>query len=220
MRNLTGRLCDRLARHASRLPGSARPLADRIVDRHDAILARFQKILDPALSSQRIRCHGDYHLGQLLFTGKDFTIIDFEGEASRTIEERRVKQSPLRDVASMVRSLDSAVQSALLGVIDVRGRSPGMIRPEDRPALEPWADAWYDHAARQFVQTYTEAIQPAGLLPATEPACFALLELLLLEKALLQVEAALFERRDWVEIPLRGAIRLLEGSPVEPEPQT
>ena len=139
LRNLTGRLCDRLTQHRKDLPESARPLADEIVRQQDAILQRFRAILDPAFVGQRIRCHGDYHLGQLLFTGKDFVVIDFEGETARTIGERRIKRSPLRDVASMVRSLDYAVQSVLLGVTDVRGRPPGMIRPEDRPALEPWA---------------------------------------------------------------------------------
>ncbi len=77
----------------------------------------------PSFAGQRIRCHGDYHLGQLLFTGKDFVIIDFEGDTSRTIGERRVKRSPLSDVASMVRSLDYAVQSVLLGP-DRRSRAP------------------------------------------------------------------------------------------------
>ncbi len=147
------------------LPESARPLADEIVRQQDAILQRFRTILDPSFVGQRIRCHGDYHLGQLLFTGKDFVVIDFEGETARTIGERRIKRSPLRDVACMVRSMDYAVQSVLLGVTDVRGRPPGMIRPEDRPALEPWAFSWYDHATREFLSAYFEAIQPTGLLP-------------------------------------------------------
>ena len=97
------------------LPEPARPLADQIVGQHDAILQRFRAILDPSFRSQRIRCHGDYTLEQLLFTGKDFVIMDFEGEPGRTIGERRVKRSPLWDVASMVRSLDDAVQSVVAG---------------------------------------------------------------------------------------------------------
>ncbi len=215
MRNLIGRLCNRLARQRSALPESTRQLADQIIGQHDAVLLRFQAILDPALNGQRIRCHGDYHLAQLLHTGKDFIIIDFEGDNTRTIGERRVKQSPLRDVASMVRSFDAAVQSALFGITDDRGRSPGTIRPEDRPSLEPWAHAWYDHMARQFVQTYIQTIQPTGLLPRTEAASYALLELLLLDKAFAQIDAALSERQDWVWIPLRGAGRLLGQTPAD-----
>jgi len=188
---------------------------DQIIGQHDAILQRFQAILDPALKGQRIRCHGDYHLAQLLYTGKDFVIIDFEGDNTRTIGERRVKQSPLRDVASMVRSFDFAVQSALFGMTDDRGRSPGTIRPEDQPSLEPWAHAWYDHVARQFVQTYIQTIQHTGLLPRTEAASYNLLELLILDKAFSQIDVALSERPGWVPIPLRGAVRLLGQKPAD-----
>ncbi len=219
MRNLTGRLCDRLARQRPSFPESTRQLADEVISQHDAILHRFQGILDPALNGERIRCHGDYHLAQLLYTGKDFVICDFEGDNSRTIGERRVKQSPLRDVASMVRSLDAAVYSALFGMTDDRGRSPGMIRPEDRRVLEPWAHAWYDHVARQFVQVYIQSVQSTGLLPRTEEGSYNLLGLLLLEKAFAQIDAALSESVEWVAIPLRGAVRLLtQQLAAQPEP--
>jgi maltose alpha-D-glucosyltransferase/alpha-amylase len=216
LRNLTGRLCDRLTKRRNDLSESARPLADDIARQHDAILQRFRVILDLPYVGQRIRCHGDYHLGQLLFTGKDFVVIDFEGETKRTIGERRIKRSPLRDAASVVRSLDYAVQSVLLGVTDVRGRPPGMIRPEDRPTLEPWAFAWYDHVAREFFSAYFQTIQPAELLPQTVEACYDLLELYLLEKALLQIDAELTDRPEWVTIPLRGAVRLLGHDPTDP----
>ena len=216
LRNLTGRLCDRLTQHRNDLPESARPLADEIIRQRDAILQRFRAILDLSFAGQRIRCHGDYDLGQLLFTGKGFVVIDFEGETTRTIGERRIKRSPLRDVASLVRSLDYAVQSVLLGVTDVRGRPPGMIRPEDRPSLEPWAFSWYDHVSREFIAAYFQAIPPAGLLPQTEEASYDFLELYLLEKALLQTDAELTNRLDWVIIPLRGAVRLLGHDPTDP----
>ncbi len=132
LRNLTGRLCARLSRMRDAIPEAARPLAERIVADQDLLLQRFRAVLDPAFLGHRIRCHGDCHLGQLLFTGKDFVIADFEGDSARPLGERRVKRSPLLDVASMVRSLDYAVQSVLLGITDERGRPPGVIRPEDR----------------------------------------------------------------------------------------
>jgi maltose alpha-D-glucosyltransferase/alpha-amylase len=210
MRNLIGRLCDRLTRLRGSLPEAAQPLAARIVERRDEILRRFHDILDPALNGQRIRCHGDFHLAQLLFTGKDFIIIDFEGDINRTLGERRVKRSPLWDVASMVRSFDYAVQSALFNVTHVRGHSPGVIRPEDRPTLEPWAQAWYSHVAHRYVQSYFEAIPPDDLLPRTASACHSLLKILVLEKALLQLDDDLSGRREWIEIPLRGVLMLLD----------
>jgi maltose alpha-D-glucosyltransferase / alpha-amylase len=215
-RNLTGRLCSRLSQMKEVLPETARPLAERIVSDQDLILHRFRAVLEPAFASQRIRCHGDYHLGQLLFTGKDFVITGFEGDNCRTIGERRVLRSPLVDVASMLRSLDYAVQSVLLGINDVRGRPPGVIRPEDLAALEPWAPRWYEHVTREFVSAYIESVRPAELLPSSTEAIYSLLELFLLEKSLLEIDAELSERLDRVEIPLRAAIRLLGHDAADP----
>src|SRR5262249_27102021 len=117
-RNLTGRLCERLTQRRHNLSEAARPLAEAIIRQQNAILERFRSVLEPSIGGQRIRCHGDYHLGQLLHSGKDFVIIDCKGDTTRTTGERRVKSSPLRDVASMIRSLDYAAQSVLLGVTD------------------------------------------------------------------------------------------------------
>jgi maltose alpha-D-glucosyltransferase/alpha-amylase len=216
MRNLTGRLGNRLARHRLSLPESARPLADQIVNQREDILLRFRTILDVSNTGQRIRCHGDYNLGQLLHTGKDFMIVDFEGETTRTIGERRVKRTPLVDVACMVRSFDYAVQCVLLGLTDSQGRSPGMIRPEDRSTLEPWAGFWYRSVARQFISTYTEAIQSAGLLPQAENDRNNLLVLHLFEKAFVEIDAELSDRQDWAMIPLQAAVRMLRHDPMDP----
>jgi maltose alpha-D-glucosyltransferase/alpha-amylase len=216
LRNLTGRLCYRLAREVCDLPESARPLAERIVREHDVILQRFKAVLDPSMSSGRIRCHGNYTLEQLLFTGKNFVIMDCEGETNRTIGERRVKRSPLWDVASMIHSLDSAVQSVFLGLTDSRGRPPGMIRTEDRRALEPWAGAWFDQFVGTYVLTYTKQIQPANLLPQSPVSRAKFLGLLLLEKALLEVDQDLSEDIQRAVIPLRSASRLLDRDWAEP----
>jgi maltose alpha-D-glucosyltransferase / alpha-amylase len=215
-RNLTGRLCNRLSLRRNDLPTPARPMAEQLIAKQEAILQRFRLILDPSFAGRRIRCHGDYQLGRLLYTGKDYVIMNFEGETSRTIGERRVKRSPLRDVASMIRSFDYAVQSALLGLSDVRGRPPGMIRTEDRPALETWAGCWYELVSRRFLSAYFEAIRSSDLLPRTPTATNGLLELLLLEKSLLEIDAELDDRLDWVEIPMKGALRLFRQDPADP----
>ena len=179
----------------------------------------FETILDPQFNGKRTRCHGDFHLGQLLYTGKDFVIIDFEGEAGHTIGERRVKRSPLRDVATLIRSFDYALQSVLLNLSGGRGRPAGMIRPEDLPVLEPWAQAWYDEVVRQLVQSYIETIRPVSLLPSSPEASERLLELLVLEKALEEVDAELTGRVDWVVIPLQAVVRLLGEDPSEIGPK-
>jgi maltose alpha-D-glucosyltransferase/alpha-amylase len=214
-RTLTGRLCRRLSQLKDSVSNTARPLAERIVADEGLIIERFSGILDPSLAGKRIRSHGAYHLGQLLFTGKDFVIIDLEGDTDRPIGERRIKRPPLRDVAWLLRSLDYAVLSVLQGVSDVRGRSPGVIRPEDRQALVPWANFWYESVSRALMASYIETIQPAGLLPSSHEAILHLLDLFLLEKALSEIDAELSDRPEWVEIPLRGALRLLGYDPAD-----
>src|SRR5205823_5457492 len=145
----------------------------------------------------------------LLFTGKDFIVIDFEGEAAKTLEERRLKRSPLRDVACMMRSFDYVARSVLLGFASHRGHSPGVIRPEDRLALEPWADAWVNRVSCAYVGEYVRAVHGANLLPSKEADQLRLLELYSLEKALHEVENELTARPDWTELPLRGVLKLL-----------
>src|SRR5581483_11920140 len=159
-------------------------------------------VLDPALGGARLRCHGDYHLGQLLYTGKDFVVADFEGEPGRTIGERRLKRSPLRDVASMLCSFDYAAQSVFFGLVSSRGRSPGLIRVEDRPALGAWVSAWYYRVAREYVTEYVAGMAGSGLLPATEERVGMFLELLVLEKALQEIDFNLMQRPDWLAISL------------------
>jgi maltose alpha-D-glucosyltransferase/alpha-amylase len=212
MRNLTGHVCQRLAAQLESLPEAARGPARRLLDAQDVLLKRFRAFREVTLTAQRIRCHGDYQLRHLLHTGSDFMVIDFEGDPSRAIGERRIKRSPLRDVASMVRSFHYAALSALHGLETGRGQSPGVIRPEDRAVLTPWAQAWYNRVAREFVTAYVERIEPAGLLPPAESARALLLEQFLLEKALHEVGTELSDRPEWVLMPLLGILDLL-GEP-------
>jgi maltose alpha-D-glucosyltransferase/alpha-amylase len=212
LRNLTASVCTRLARRQGFLPAGARDLAERVVSSRDVLLRQFRGVLDRSINGQRIRCHGDYHLGEAMYTGSDWIIIDFEGDPARPLGERRVKRSPLRDVACMVRSFDYVVSSALLGLATSRGRAPGWIRPEDRPALQPWADAWANRVAREFVVAYDEAAVADGLVPSTVEARRLLLHILCLEKALQEVEHELSCRPEWTALPLRAVLRLLEGA--------
>jgi maltose alpha-D-glucosyltransferase/alpha-amylase len=164
----------------------------------------------------RVRCHGNYHLERLLHTGKDFIITHFDGDPSRTLGERRIKRSPLRDVAGMVRSFDYAAQCVLLGLANYRGRAPGIIRPEDRRALSPWAAFWSNRVAREFVRSYLEQAEPDKLLPGHEQTR-KLLDVFLLEQALSEVEFESLHRPEWLRIALSGVLRLLGCDPSLPE---
>src|SRR4029079_4213144 len=120
-----------------RLDDLARETADQLIDRESELLAKFSRLLQMKIDAQRTRCHGDFHLGQTLFTGKDFVIIDFEGEPERPVSERRIKASPLRDVAGMIRSLHYASHAA------VRGQAPTLLVGHSAHfTAEQWAGYW------------------------------------------------------------------------------
>ncbi|MDB5310341.1 MAG: trehalose synthase/putative maltokinase [Gemmataceae bacterium] len=214
MRNMTGRLCRRLEQVKDTLSEPARESAARLLALEGEILRRFRTVLVSAAGGMRIRIHGDYHLSRLLYTGKDFVVTDFEGEVGRTLEDRRAKRSPLRDVASMIRSFDYAVQITHLGLSSRRGRPQGVIRDEDVPTLGPWAEAWYQWVAREFATAYMDAVGQAGLLPSGDEERRQLLELFMLEKALHEVESELASGSEKIVIPMRGILRLM--SPPQP----
>jgi maltose alpha-D-glucosyltransferase/alpha-amylase len=156
------------------------------------------------LNAVQIRCHGDYHLGQVLHTGKDFVILDFEGEPERSLSERRLKRSPLRDVAGMVRSFHYAVYSALAGE-----RARGL----DGAVLETAARAWNVWVASTFLRAYLGAA--GDLVPKSRAEQQLLLDVFMLDKALYELGYELGSRPEWVGIPLRGIVDILDTPPLE-----
>jgi maltose alpha-D-glucosyltransferase / alpha-amylase len=194
-----------LRRHAERLPEGPRSQARRLLDLESALVRRFRAVADQRITGMRTRVHGDYHLGQVLYTGRDFVIIDFEGEPSRTIGARRIKRTPLRDVAGMLRSFHYAAYTTLLG--QARG---GPLRPEDAAALEPWARVWTQWVSAAFLRSYLDTARGA-LLPASPDELRLLLDAHLLEKALYELAYELNNRPDWVAIPLAGLLELMEA---------
>ncbi|MEY2528756.1 MAG: maltose alpha-D-glucosyltransferase / alpha-amylase, partial [Verrucomicrobiota bacterium] len=182
------------------LPDAFRDEAAEVLTAEKKILAQEQRILDRRSNATKIRIHGDYHLGQVLSTGKDFVILDFEGEPARGLGERKLKRSALRDVAGMMRSFQYAAYSALW--------QPAM-RVEDVPFLERWADLWYRQMSGTFLQSYLKATRGETFLPSDEGDFEILLEAYLLDKAVYEVGYELNNRPDWVVIPIRGIKHIL-----------
>lgn len=193
-----------LRKQSSRLPESAATLCKAVLNREAEIRERFRPLRSRRINGMRIRHHGDYHLGQVLYTGKDFIIIDFEGEPARALSERRLKRSPLRDVAGMLRSFQYAAFAALFG--QVAGVVP---RPENMAALEQWAEFWTKHVSDAFLRSYLDTAAGSTVLPASEEDLRILLDVYVMDKALYEVSYELNNRPDWVRIPLAGILRLV-----------
>jgi maltose alpha-D-glucosyltransferase/alpha-amylase len=142
----------------------------------------------------------------VLYTGKDFVIIDFEGEPARALSERRLKRSPLRDIAGMIRSFHYAAHTAVLH------QAPLVPHPEDDlPILAHWAQYWYIWVSVAFLRPYLSGVQRAGLLPEDPQQLKILLDAYLLEKAIYEVGYELNNRPDWVDVPLYGILQLIEA---------
>jgi maltose alpha-D-glucosyltransferase/alpha-amylase len=202
VRNLSAKAFDAL-RHAS-LPEPAKQLGERLLQHRAGIRQVLDRALVRPLVGQRMRVHGDYHLGQVLHTGSDFYIIDFEGEPGRTPSERRRLRSPMADIAGMLRSFHYAAFGVLAMPL------PGaQIRPEDREPLEPWANVFYQVTTQAFLSAYLASAEGAPFLAVDPEQLGTLLEIQLVEKALYELLYELNNRPSWAELPLRGLLSLL-----------
>jgi maltose alpha-D-glucosyltransferase/alpha-amylase len=191
---------DLLSGRLDQLPAPVAAEARAMLERRDQVLARIDALPLPQGPTLRTRHHGDYHLGQVLVSRNDFLITDFEGEPARTIEERRRKHSPLRDVAGMVRSFSYAGGAAL-------GHAADSV--EARARLAPLVSDWERETRNAFLAAYDETAQAAGIY-ANDADMRALLGLFELEKALYELRYEINNRPDWVRLPLAGITRLVQ----------
>ncbi|MFC1931553.1 maltose alpha-D-glucosyltransferase [Chloroflexota bacterium] len=205
MRGFAIQILQLLRQRLRHLPDDVKTDAQKVLTLEDTIIGRFRDIPKHKISGMRTRCHGDYHLGQVLYTGKDFVIIDFEGEPARHLSERRIKRSPLRDIAGMIRSFHYAAHFAL------RGQAPTVLRPEDIPMLREWAEAWYFWVSATFLKSYLDIMRDTPILPQTREGIKVILDAYLLDKALYEVNYELNNRPDWVGLPLQGILQVLES---------
>jgi len=202
MRAFTAQMFQLLRERLTEIPEGLRERAQQVLESEKGIIDRFQLIRNRKISAARIRCHGDYHLGQVLHTGKDFVIIDFEGEPARSLSERRIKRSPLRDVAGMIRSFQYAAHSALLHQTSLG------LKSEDITLLEQWARFWYVWVSSCFLVSYLDGVGQARLLPDDQEQRTILLDAYLLEKAVYEIGYELNNRPDWLDVPLQGILQM------------
>jgi maltose alpha-D-glucosyltransferase / alpha-amylase len=201
MRTLAVAVTRKLRGWRGEAPPDMQLLVDELVARQDDVVAVFRRLLDRPMKGQRIRCHGNLHLGQVLHAAGDLMFIDFEGEPGRPLYERRLKRSPLQDVATLVRSYHYAGHAA--------GRRRDGTPPADAGRLAAWLRHWQRRVSCVFVEAYLAAIEDTGFLPEDPADAGALLDAHLLERAYYELGFELSHRPDWVRAPLADIPALL-----------
>jgi len=192
-----------LERERSSLPAPTRDLVDHVLARRHELFERILRLLPDTVEAQKTRCHGDFHLGQVIVVQNDFFIIDFEGEPARSLSERRLKRSALNDVAGMLRSFHYAANHAIMAK---------HVRPEDLVYLEKWAEFWQMWVGATYLKEYLKIAGPGQFLPREDEELEVLLAALVLQKAVYEVGYELNNRPAWVKLPLRGILQIL-GTP-------
>jgi maltose alpha-D-glucosyltransferase/alpha-amylase len=199
-----------IGKHASQvfdaLKQSLSKLSDDAVEGASLVLSKKRQILDRlrqlpgGQAGLRTRIHGDYHLGQVLRSKSDFVILDFEGEPARPLTERRSKQSPIKDVAGMLRSFSYAAHATLINYASRH--------PENVGCLLPWGKVWVQSVSAEFLRAYRTTAVGAAYMPASAEELEVLLNLFLLDKALYELLYELNNRPAWVRIPIEGILSL------------
>ncbi|WP_026841338.1 maltose alpha-D-glucosyltransferase [Citrifermentans bremense] len=209
MRSRTRKVFDLLRRNLGRLPQELVPEAEALLGMEPDVQGALQKFTISKFSAMKTRVHGDYHLGQLLYTGDDFLIMDFEGEPVKSLGERRIKQSPLRDVAGMMRSFEYAAHAVLM-------QRP-QVREEDVAFLLPWIQAWCRYNSSLFLASYQKGVEGCNFMPDRPQDVETMLRCFMLDKAIYELGYELNNRPDWVSIPLRGIVNLLASEKSVPK---
>ena len=195
-----------LEREQARLPERVGDLAAQLLALQDRLFADIRTLLPDQIAAQKTRLHGDYHLGQTIVAQNDFFIVDFEGEPSRPLAERRVKNSPLRDVAGMIRSFDYAAVVAVRRLAETRAAA--------EPRMAELAESWRQRAVDGFRAAYRKTMRGCASYPASKKQARDLTAFFILEKIVYEISYELANRPAWVDIPLQGILRFLNRTRV------
>ena len=178
-------------------------LANEFLEKKNLIRKRFVDFDWTKLKGERIRVHGDYHLGQVLVKDDDFYILDFEGEPESTIRDRKVKQPPLKDIAGLFRSFHYAIYATIFNNID--------LYKYDQEHLFEAGEIIYQYLKSVFMETYVTKVQAANLNIGYNQERIFLLKYSMLEKAVYELGYELNSRPQWAVIPLKGISNIINS---------
>ena len=187
-----------IKKHINDIDKNLQREAKKVLELEEEIIDFIALILKNKINAKRIRIHGDYHLKQILFTGKDFIITNFEGPASIPLSERRMKRSALRDVASMVWSFYFAAFVASF-TDDIQTRA-------EVARSEQFAQQWWLYIGNRFLSSYLNSIHDSEFLPKDKDEIEYLFHFYLLEKILIELASCLTENSPWLNIPFKGLL--------------
>jgi maltose alpha-D-glucosyltransferase/alpha-amylase len=198
------RVLDALRNSCRTIGGDAQKECSNLLGHENDLWASLHPLRDERITGLRLRIHGDLHLSQLQFTGNDVIIMNFDGDPTRSLTERRIKRSSLRDLACMIRSLHYVSYAVLFGQV------PGIVAGADAQQLEKWAAAWRTYTSAVLVKSYFDAAGNRAFLPETQKERRILLRTYMIEKCLKEIMHELEYRPNWLRIPVRGLLDLLE----------
>ena len=207
MRSLAVQNLRLLRKQIKSLPPELVASAERVANLESVILQHYHRLVEQNFEAQRIRIHGDLHLGQLLWTGRDFVFLDFEGDATMPISQRRLKRSPLRDVARMLRSFHHAAYAGFHQQVEL-----GAIARENLARFEPWVRHWNVAVSRAYLQAYFRSLEKSEILPRDEGKLRVMLLAYLLNQVMDELGRDLRQPSENVRAPLQ-AILILAAEP-------
>ncbi|MFZ0791695.1 MAG: alpha-amylase, partial [Chromatiaceae bacterium] len=184
--------------------GAVRAPAETLLARRDALMERISDLTPTRLRSVKTRCHGDLHLGHILVVENDLVVINFEGDPSRPLSERRAKRCPLVDVAGMVRSFDQVAPAAL----ELMCRD----HPAERERLNEPLARWSSAITQRFLAAYAQEASGSPSHPESAQQARDLIRLFCLQKALEEIRHALRNRPQWARVPIEGVLALLDSA--------
>jgi maltose alpha-D-glucosyltransferase/alpha-amylase len=205
VRSLALQSLRRLRRQLKSLPPDLVPVAQRVLELEPVILQQYGQLVGQRFTAGRIRIHGDCQLGQVLWTGRDFVFLDFEGDATKPISQRRMKRSPLRDTARMLRSFHHATYAGFH-----QQAERGVISPETLPKFEPWVRHWNRAVSRAYLQAYCQSLRHSGILTGEEDQLHIMLVAYLLNQVMDELGDELQLHSDNVRAPLQAILHLTD----------